>query len=100
MRKYYTYIISNKKNGTLYIGVTNDLLRRIFEHKEGKIEGFTKKCGLKNLVYYEEYESIEDAILREKQLKGWLRKKKIDLIESCNRNWEDLYYMDTSLRSV
>ena len=89
MKTYYVYILSSLR-GTLYIGVTNDLERRVYEHKHKSIEGFTKKYNVHRLVYYEETDSIESAINREKQLKGLLRKKKIALIESANPKWEDL----------
>jgi len=88
---YYIYILANKKNGTLYIGVTNNILKRTFEHKDKKIDGFTKKYGISKLVYYEHYKDIESAITREKYLKKWNRKWKINLIEKENKNWEDLY---------
>jgi len=90
MKNYYVYILANKKNGTLYIGVTNNLVKRIYEHKSGLAEGFTKKYNVKNLVYYESTESIESAIHREKQLKNWHRNWKKDLIEKNNSEWEDL----------
>ena len=77
-------------SGTLYTGVTNDLLRRIFEHKKGLVPGFTKKYKIKQLLYFEETNDVAIAIEREKQIKGWLRQKKIDLIESINPEWEDL----------
>lgn len=85
------YIMSNGKNGTLYIGVTNDLIRRVLEHKEDRVPGFTKKYGLTRLVYYECGDSISAAIGREKQLKHWNRAWKIRLIEERNPGWEDLY---------
>lgn len=88
--QYYIYILSNKKNGTLYIGVTNDLERRMFEHKNKLIKGFTKKYGLNKLVYFEIHQFIDDAIKREKQLKNWNRQWKIDLIEDNNKQWIDL----------
>ncbi|MBQ0786699.1 MAG: GIY-YIG nuclease family protein [Oceanihabitans sp.] len=88
--QYYKYILSNMKNGTLYIGMTNDLERRIFEHKNKLFKGFTKKYGLHILVYFEQFQYVNDAIKREKQLKNWNRQWKIDLIEKENRNWEDL----------
>ncbi len=91
MKQYYTYILSSKKNGTLYVGITNDLIRRVYEHKEGLIEGFTKKYNIKMLVYYEIYSEINEAINREKTLKKWLRKWKIELIEKTNPEWNDLY---------
>lgn len=87
---FYVYILASKQNGTLYIGMTNDLMRRIMEHKQKSIKGFTKKYNVSKLVYYEETSFVNNAIAREKQLKGWLRKKKINLIESINPNWEDL----------
>lgn len=83
--------MASKKNGTLYIGVTNDLVRRVYEHKEGLIEGFTKKYNVKNLVYYEIYNEMYEAIKREKAMKKWLRKWKIELIEKTNPDWVDLY---------
>ena len=89
MNQYYVYILSNKSR-TLYAGVTNNLNRRIYEHKHKLINGFTKKYNLTNLVYYETFNDINDAIRREKQIKGWLRKKKLNLIESVNPEWEDL----------
>lgn len=90
-KKYYIYIVTNTKNGTLYTGVTNDLIRRIYEHKNKLVDGFTKKYELDKLVYYEIFESIEPAILREKQIKGGSRKKKLDLINNFNKEWKDLY---------
>jgi putative endonuclease len=88
-KSYYVYIVSSK-SGTLYIGVTNDLKRRMYEHKHGLVEGFTKKYKVNRLVYYEETSEIDVAIAREKQLKRWRRSKKIDLIKSMNPGWEDL----------
>ena len=85
------YILASKRNGTLCIGVTNDLLRRIYEHKNGKIKGFTKKYKIDKLVWYEEGGDINAAIYREKQLKKWNRKWKLRIIEEFNPNWEDLY---------
>jgi putative endonuclease len=89
VNQYYVYILTNKSK-TLYIGVTNNLERRIYEHKQKLIPGFTQKYNLNRLVYYEETLRVEDAIAREKQLKGWLRVKKIALIESANPEWHDL----------
>ena len=89
MKTYYSYILTSP-TGTLYIGVTNDLFRRVYEHKQKLIEGFTKKYNITRLVYFEETHDVISAILREKQLKGWLRRKKIALIESVNPKWEDL----------
>ena len=83
--------MASKRNGTLYIGVTNDLIRRIYEHKSGIIEGFTKKYKIKILVYYEIHSDINEAIKREKALKKWKRDWKIELIEKTNRQWDDLY---------
>lgn len=96
MKQYYVYILASKKNGTLYIGITNNLVRRVYEHKEGLIEGFTKKYDLKSLVYYEITNDINEAIKREKALKKWLRKWKIELIENMNPEWKDLYYEITN----
>ena len=89
MKDYYVYILSNKSR-TLYIGVTNNLERRLYEHKNKLIPGFTKKYNLTKLVYYETTNDIGEAIYREKQLKGWLRIKKIMLIEESNPDWDDL----------
>lgn len=89
MNEYYVYIVTNKSK-TLYTGVTNNLIRRIYEHKNKLIDGFTKKYNITILVYFESYENINDAIAREKQIKGWVRKKKIELVESTNKNWSDL----------
>lgn len=90
MRTYYVYILAGKRYGTLYIGVTNNLLRRVHEHKTGKSEGFTKRHGIDKLMYYEESDDICVAITREKALKGANRQKKIDLIETRNPHWIDL----------
>jgi|SRR3989344_6458932 len=87
--KYFVYILTNKSN-TLYIGVTNNLQKRHWEHRNKLVEGFSKKYNLDRLIYYESYTDIEEAIRREKQVKGWLRKKKINLIKSINPNFEDL----------
>ncbi len=89
--QYYTYIMSNAHNSVLYIGVTNDLKRRAFEHREKLAKGFTKKYNVAKLVYYEVFAGPVDAIQREKQLKGWPRARKIELIEGFNRDWDDLY---------
>ncbi len=90
MKKGYTYILASKKNGTLYTGVTSDLLKRIYQHKNGLIDGFTKKYNIKLLVHYEEYSEITSAIDREKFIKGKSRKYKIELIEKSNPNWDDI----------
>ena len=90
MKYFYIYILASKRNGTIYIGVTSNLVKRVWEHKNNLIEGFTKKYFIHNLVYYETFEDIEEAIKREKQLKKWNRKWKLDLIEKNNYDWEDL----------
>ena len=91
-KKGYTYILFNKPNDTLYTGVTSDLMRRVYEHKTKVHEGsFTAKYSVDKLGYYEEYVSVIDAIAREKQIKGGSRAKKLQLIESMNPNWDDLY---------
>ena len=91
MKNYYVYIVTNKPRGTLYIGMTSDLDRRAFEHRNGLIDGFTKKYNLKMLVYFEVFNRVEGAITREKKLKKWNRQWKIDLIEKSNPEWDDLY---------
>lgn len=90
-KHYYVYILASKVGGTLYVGVTNNLVRRVAEHKSGDAESFTKKYGVDKLVYFEHCESIEGAITREKHLKHWNRKWKIQLIEEHNPDWIDLY---------
>lgn len=90
MKYYYVYILASERRGTLYIGVTNDLKRRMYEHKNGLIDGFTKKYGVHRLVYYQQCENIESVIQREKQLKAWRREWKVRLIEETNPNWNDL----------
>ena len=89
MKRYYVYILTSKENTALYIGVTNDLRRRLNEHKNEIADGFTKRYHLHKLVYYEKYSEINDAISREKQLKGWSRRKKNALIEKRNPDWDD-----------
>ena len=91
MKQYYVYILANRRNGTLYTGVTNDLRRRVLEHKDGTIGGFTEKHQVKLLVYFERHNDIERAIRREKSIKRWRRKWKLSLIESMNPQWVDLY---------
>lgn len=91
-KQYYVYIMSNKHNTVFYTGVTNDLKKRVYEHKEKLTEGFTKKYNITKLVYYEAVENIESAILREKQIKAGSRINKIKLIIGMNHNWKDLYY--------
>ncbi len=90
MNQYYVYILTNKTDKVLYVGVTNNLQRRIYEHKNKLIEGFTKKYNLTKLVYFEEFTELKDAIAAEKKIKGWLRNKKIMLIQSKNPEWKDL----------
>jgi len=91
MKNYYVYILANKRNGTLYIGVTNDIARRVYEHKNDLVEGFTKKYKIHSLVYYESTENIEAALQREKHIKNWRREWKLVLIEKENPSWKDLY---------
>lgn len=90
-KKFFVYLLASKPNGTLYVGVTSDLPKRIYEHKQGLADGFTKKYGVKELVYYELHDSAESAIRREKQIKEWKRQWKIDLIQSHNRGWLDKF---------
>ena len=89
MMKYFVYMLTDKRNVKLYIGITNNIRRRLLEHKNEEADGYTKRYHLHKLVYYEEMSSPQDAIAREKQLKGWLRAKKNALIESANPNWDD-----------
>lgn len=89
-KQYYVYILTNKKYGILYTGVTSDLIKRIHQHKAGTMDGFTKKYQIKKLVYYEIHTEIEHAIIREKRIKRWYRDWKINLIESQNPTWSDL----------
>lgn len=90
-RTFYVYILASGIGGTLYVGVTNDLVRRIFEHKSKAAEGFTRKHDIDRLVYFECFEDIENAIRREKRLKKWTRAWKVQLIEANNPDWSDLY---------
>ncbi len=90
-KTYYVYILASGRNGTLYTGVTNDLIRRVWEHKEKIAPGFTKRYGVDRLVWFEMSNSIESAILREKQIKHWNRAWKIALFRDTNPNWDDLY---------
>jgi putative endonuclease len=90
-KQYYVYIMTNKHNKVLYTGFTNDLARRVFEHREKLIEGFTSRYNINKLVYYETFDNPSDAIAREKQIKGGSRQKKIGLINSVNPEWKDLY---------
>lgn len=91
VKTYFVYIVASDKNGTIYIGVTNNLAKRIWEHKNEVADGFTSKYSVKKLVYYEDYSEIELAIRREKRLKKWERKWKLELIEKNNPQWLDLY---------
>ena len=88
---YFVYILANKRNGTLYIGITDNLIKRVYEHKNNLIDGFTKKYNIHGVVYYETTNDIQSAINREKQLKKWIRKWKLELIEKENPEWKDLY---------
>ena len=90
-KTYYVYILASRRNGTLYIGVTSDLGRRVWEHREGLVPGFTKKYGVKVLVYFETFEDIHGAIARETRLKKYKREWKINLIQKDNIEWRDLY---------
>ena len=90
-RSYFVYIMTNKKHGTLYTGVTNDLVKRTYQHKEGQVEGFTHKHGLKHLVWYEPFDDIEQAIAQEKRIKRWRREWKLQLVEKQNPDWDDLW---------
>jgi putative endonuclease len=92
MKPYYVYILASKKNGTLYLGMTNDLVRRVYEHKNNLLEGFSKKYNIHHLVYFEVCEDIRAAIQREKNIKKWRRQWKIELIEKSNPDWKDLYF--------
>ncbi len=91
MKQSYLYILASKKNGTLYIGVTSDLVKRVYEHKQNLVEGFTRKYLVHTLVFYEIHHDIKEAILHEKQIKKWNRRWKIRLIEKMNPDWRDLY---------
>jgi putative endonuclease len=91
VKKGYVYILTNQTGSVLYIGVTSDIIKRIYEHKEKLVEGFSKKYSLDKLVYYECFDDIQNAIAREKQLKGGNRKKKLDIVNSMNPKWDDLY---------
>jgi putative endonuclease len=90
-KHFYVYILASGRHGTIYVGITNDLIRRVHEHKEGLVPGFTKDYGVDKLVYYEVFDDPEAAIVREKRLKRWKRDWKVELIERDNPNWDDLY---------
>jgi putative endonuclease len=89
---YYVYILASRRNGTLYVGVTNELIRRAQQHREGLVPGVTRKHGVKLLVYWEPHQDINEAILREKRIKRWHRKWKLELIEARNPQWKDLWF--------
>jgi putative endonuclease len=91
MKSYWVYILTSRPRGTLYVGMTNDLVRRLYQHREGLVEGFTKEHGVKMLAYYEQHATALGAIQREKNIKHWSRKWKIDLIRSMNPDWRDLW---------
>jgi putative endonuclease len=88
---FWVYILASKPGGTLYVGVTNDLVRRTYEHRNGMVQGFTKRYDIKKLVYYEQHDTAQAAIQREKNIKHWPREWKIDLIVSLSPDWRDLY---------
>ena len=91
MRQGFVYIMTNRPRGVLYVGITSDLSRRVWEHRQGLVEGFTSRYGLTHLVYFESFQLVADAIQREKNLKHWPRRWKIELIETSNPEWRDLY---------
>ena len=88
---YFVYILASKRNGTLYVGMTNDLARRVHEHRTGAIDGFTRRYNVKRLIWYETHGDVEVAIAREKTIKRWPRKFKLNVIEQMNPEWDDLY---------
>ena len=90
-KQFFVYIVASKKNGTIYVGVTSDLIKRVWEHKNGLVDGFTKQYDIKMLVYYEKHEEALSAIKREKKIKKWRRQWKVNLIEKKNLHWKDLY---------
>lgn len=92
MNEYYVYIVTNKKEGALYTGVTSNLIQRIYQHKNSVVDCFTSKYKLDKLVYYEQHNDIYEAIKREKRIKRWYRKWKIELVEKSNKSWQDLYF--------
>jgi putative endonuclease len=95
-KQFYVYILASRRNGTLYTGVTSNLIQRIWQHKEELVDGFTMKYRVKKLVYFEVHDTAESAIIREKQIKKWRRWWKVDLIEKSNRDWKGLYDLITS----
>ncbi len=90
-KAFYVYILASGRNGTLYVGVTSNLIQRVWQHREGVVAGFTSKYAVKQLVWYEQHDSAESAIAREKQVKKWNREWKIEMIEEANPYWNDLY---------
>ena len=90
-KQYYVYIMTNEGNTVLYTGITNDLVRRVYQHKQKLADGFTRKYSVTKLVYYESFQDAENAIMREKQIKAGSRQKKADLINQMNKGWQDLY---------
>lgn len=91
MKIFHVYMVTNKPDGTLYIGVTSHLIQRVYQHRSGTVPGFTKKYNLRKLVWFEEHSYAEDALLRERRLKKWNRAWKVDLIEAANPDWRDLW---------
>ena len=91
MKSYYVYIMASKRNGTLYVGVTGNLVKRVTQHRLGHVPGFTKRYGVKMLVWFERHADVREAIMREKRIKEWKRRWKLELIERTNPNWRDLY---------
>lgn len=91
MKTYHVYLMASQRNGTLYCGITSDLVQRVWQHRTGHFEGFTSKYTVTQLVWYEPHEDVHVAIQRETQIKGWQRKWKLELIEAANPNWDDLY---------
>ena len=89
-KQYYTYLMTNKRNNVLYTGITSDLIKRVYEHKNKLVKGFTSKYNVNKLVYFEEFGDVEEAIVREKQIKGWLRSRKLNLIKGTNPTFKDL----------
>ena len=89
-KRFFVYLMASERNGTLYVGVTSNLVQRVFQHKEGVVDGFTKKYGTKTLVWYEQHDDAEGAIAREKRIKKWARAWKVELIEAMNPYWNDL----------
>jgi putative endonuclease len=100
MANYFVYVLTNKPSGTLYVGVTNDLVRRVYEHREESIRGFTQRCGLKQLVYFEVYDDPTRVIQREKNIKHWPRVWKIELVQNSNPQWRDLYKRHHALKRL